>query len=94
MKAVCFNCPSNENGQKFVYDLKTNSVNEEHKISILTKCSDKVVSLQKDSLPEVKNVNPIVKKESSFVNFDWEDKVDKESVSFSLESTVKKDPEL
>ncbi len=85
---------SSSNIQKPIYDFKANSVTEEHKISSPAKDSKKVISIQKDSLLKSEAIDSTVKKESSFANFNWEDAIDKESVSFSLESTAKKDPEL
>jgi hypothetical protein len=90
MKALHFS-PVN-NGKKPVYNLRTNGVTEEHKSSPV-KNSDKVV-IQKESLPESRDTSSTVEKKSRFIGFNWEEAVNEESVSFSLEATVKKDPEL
>ena len=93
MKALHFS-PVN-NGQKPVYNFRTNGVAEEHKSSP-AKNSSRVVSIQKESLPEIRDTTSTVEKKSRFVKFNWEEAVNKEkneikekdSVGFSLKDAA------
>ena len=93
MKALHFS-PVN-NGQKPVYNFRTNGVAEEHKSSP-AKNSSRVVSIQKESLPKIRDTTSTVEKKSRFVKFNWEEAVNKEkneikekdSVGFSLKDAI------
>jgi len=86
MKALHFS-PVN-NGQKPVYNFRTNGVTEEHKSSP-AKNTSKVVSTQKESLPEIRDTSSTIKKESRFANFNWEDSLNKAEEKDLVEINLK-----
>jgi hypothetical protein len=91
MKTLYFS-PTNE--QKPLYNFSTNGVTEEH-ISP-TGDGKKVVFMQKDSLPEIRDTGFTVEKKSRFVGFNWEEAVSQEKneikakdlVVFSLKDAI------
>lgn len=91
MKALHFS-PVN-NGEKPVYNLRTNGVTEEHKSSPV-KNSNKVV-IQKESLPEIiRDTSSTVKKESRSAKINWDEEIEGEQmVGFNWKAVVHGDIE-
>ena len=88
MKALHFS-PTIE--QKPVYNFRINGVTEEHKSSP-ARNNSKVLSTQKESLPEIKDTSSTVKKESRSTKINWNEELEKEQTpGFDWEAVIRGD---